>query len=266
MAVPNVPIETAPAPVTFRFTLPLPEEVAPVKVMPPDPVLMRILPPPLVRLPVAPKVTDPAVNVFTTEICPPPVVTAPFRLTFPPALTAKDPPWVVMAKLPRVTAPPAALSTTFSLLPANPVTVLLRVIVPPAAPVVPAFRVRVVSLPVTAPPTVRALLRVISPFWVPAPSVLMTTLAVRSALAIVATLIVALSAVGVKTLGLPPLKAPLAVTAAMLTFAGSKSHRPPCPVTDEASAEPKACRLSFDEVSINPPFPPVAPPLAKSSP
>ena len=72
---------------------------------------------------------------------------------------------------------------------------------------------------------------------------------------------------GVKTSGFPPEKDPLAsAPVVMVILCGSNSHKPALPCLAEALTEPKAWRLFLEEVSINPPFPPSAPPSAVTSP
>ena len=72
---------------------------------------------------------------------------------------------------------------------------------------------------------------------------------------------------GVVNVQTPPTKAPpVDAEVVMVTSVGSNNHIPLLPETEEAFAEPKACRLSFEDVSIKPPSPPCTPPLANRSP
>ena len=152
------------------------------------------------------------------------------------------PPRVVIALFPKVIDPWDAFNTTFKA-PVVDVIVLFKIIFPPFAPVVPAFNVRVAAVP---PVLLIAEANVISPFCVPAPSVLIVTLVppdrelASGVLLIVATLAVALFASGVNTLGDAPLKLPLAVAPEIVTFEGSSNQRPPCPLTADAITVPKA--------------------------
>ena len=147
------------------------------------------------------------------------------------------PPRVVIALFPRVIDPWDAFNTTFKA-PVVDVIVLFKIIFPPLAPSVLAFNVRVAAVP---PVLLIAEANVISPFCVPAPSVLIVTLVPRfRELLIVATLAVALFAFGVNTLGDAPLKLPLAVAPEIVMFEGSNNQRPPCPLTADAITVPKA--------------------------
>jgi hypothetical protein len=151
------------------------------------------------------------------------------------------PPRVVIALFPKVIDPWDAFNTTFKA-PVLEVIVLFKIIFPPLDPVVPAFNVSVAAAP---PVLLIAEANVISPFCVPAPSVLTVTLVPPDReLLIVVTLAIALFAVGVKTLGtllLPALKPPPEVIAAeIVTFEGSNNQRPPCPLTADAITVPNA--------------------------
>jgi hypothetical protein len=65
-----------------------------------------------------------------------------------------------------------------------------------------------------------------------------------------------------------PVKDPFtSVTATLIVRSvGSSNQFPLLPRVAPVLTKPNACKLFFDEVSINPPFPPSAPPLAKRSP
>ena len=150
------------------------------------------------------------------------------------------PPRVVIALFPKVIDPWDAFKTTFRAPVPTPEAeiVLFNTIFPPLAPVVPAFSVSVAAVPSVL---LIAEANVISPFCVPAPSVLIVTLVPRfRELLIVATLAVALFPVGVNTLGSIPLKLPLAVAPEIVTFEGSSNQRPPCPLTADAITVPNA--------------------------
>ena len=151
------------------------------------------------------------------------------------------PPSVVIALFPRVIDPWDAFNSTFKapVAPPEAIIVLFIIIFPPLAPCVLAFNVRVAAVP---PVLLIAEANVISPFCVPAPSVLIVTLVPRfREPLIVRTSAIALFPVGVKTLGSIPLKPPPeSMATEIVTFDGSSNQRPPCPLTADAITIPKA--------------------------
>ena len=243
-----------------------------------------------VRLPPEVRLRSPSALTSLSKVMSPPVLLtvilpavlvsglSAFREKSPPKRNCISP--VVVTWAERVMAPAGSFITmapAFTAAPTvrSPGKVMVKLpvilIVPLISMLLSATRIR---LPPN-PPSVTAAATVMSPSSLTAfpvaliadPSVVMVTVPpaprLFSAAFTEATVTWELMTVGVNMLLTGKAVTP---GSAMVTLSGSSNQIPPLPEAEEVKTDPMACRFTREEVSIKPPLPPSAPPLAKRSP